>query len=56
MRLLLDFDFIQGDIPNQFCQNLLYVIMHKDCPKNPYGKIKSGQGCWTRCYAGNIYC
>ena len=33
IRLLLDLDFIQGDIPNQFCKNLLYFITHKDCPK-----------------------
>ena len=53
--LLLDLDLIQGDIPNQFCRNLLYFIAHKDCPEISYGMIRSEQGCWTRCYAWNIY-
>ena len=43
--LFLDLDIIQGDIPNQFCKNLLYFFMHKDCPEIS----------WTMCYAGNMY-
>ena len=44
IRLLLDFDFIQGDIPNRFCKNLLYFIMHKDCPETSYGMISVERG------------
>ena len=44
IRLLLDFDFIQGDIPNRFCTTLLYFIMHKDYPETSYGMISVDRG------------